>query len=137
MPRETILAVVKKSGKSSHKVHQVEDDNSGRDTEASDHVVVGPLQKPWNASAGLKFPCPLENHKHKVSMCPEFFNLSPLDRWEKIEKGRVCYSCLKPKTVCRGRKCNLVGSVPEVLKCAICASWAESKRSGSIMHFFL
>ena len=24
----------------------------------------------------------------------EFFNFSPLGQWEKIEKGRMCYSCL-------------------------------------------
>ena len=76
----------------------------------------------WNPTTKLKFPCPLDNHKHKVSKCSEFFNLTPLDRGEKIEKLRMCYSCLKPKIVCRGRKCSNVGSVPEILKCAICAS---------------
>ena len=63
--------------------------------------------KPWNPPPGLKFPCPLANHKQEVSTRAEFFNLSPLDRWEKIEKGRMKYSCLKPK-------------------CAICASWLAS-----------
>ena len=28
----------------------------------------------------LKFPCPLGNHRHKVSTCLEFFSLSPAER---------------------------------------------------------
>ena len=48
----------------------------------------------------------------------------------------MCYSCLKPKTVCRGRQFSFVGSVPEVLKCAICASWAESKGLALFSIFF-
>ena len=96
----------------------------------------GSPPKPWNPPTGLKFPCPLGTHKHEVSTCPAFFNLSPLDRWEKIEKGRMYYSCLKPKTVCRGRKCSFVSSVPEVLKCYICASWVESKGLAPFSIFF-
>ena len=48
----------------------------------------------------------------------------------------MCYSCLKPKTICKGRKCHHVSSVPEVLKCAICASWAESKGLALFSIFF-
>ena len=39
----------------------------------------------------------------------------------------MCFSCLKPKTICRSRKCTNYTNVSEVLKCTICASWAESK----------
>ena len=53
--------------------------------------------------------------------------MSPSDRWEKLEKDRMCYTCLTPKTICKGIKYTYVSSVPEVLKCTICASWAESK----------
>ena len=70
----------------------------------------------WNPSPGLKFPCPVGNHKHKISTCPDFFNFSPMDRWEKIEKGRMCYTFLKAKTVCKGRKCDFIASTPEILK---------------------
>ena len=87
----------------------------------------GPPPKPWDPPADLKFLCPLGIHKHKVSMCPEFFNLSPLDRWEKIEKGRMCYSYLKPKNVCRGKKCSYISNIPEVLKCPIGASGQRPK----------
>ena len=114
----------------------MEDESSGNDTEAIAHAIAGPPPIPWNPPAGLKFPCPLGNHKQEVSMWAEFFNLSPLDTWEKIERGRMCYSCLKPKTICKRRKCNHVGSLPEVLKCAICASWAESKGLALFSIFF-
>ena len=71
----------------------MEGENSNSETETTAHAVAGPLPKPWNPPSGLKFSCPLGSHKHEVSMCAEFFNLTPLDRWEKIEKGRMCYSC--------------------------------------------
>ena len=79
----------KKPAKSSHKVQQMEDENSDSETETTAHVVPGPPLKPWNPPSGLKFPCPLGSHKHEVSTCSELYNLTPLDRWEKIEKGRI------------------------------------------------
>ena len=65
---------------------------------------------------GLKFPCPLSNHQHEMSTCAEFFSLNPGDRWDKMEKGRICYSCLAPKDVCVNRQCSIEGKVPESLK---------------------
>ena len=56
--------------------------------------------------------------------------------WEKIEKGRICYTCLKAKNVCKGRKCDFIESTPEILKCAVCASWAESKGLAPFSIFF-
>ena len=76
------------------------------------------------------------NHKHKISTCPEFFNFSPMDRWEKIEKGRMCYTYFRAKTVCKGRKCDFIASTPEILKCTVCATWAESKGLASFSIFF-
>ena len=75
---------------------------------------------------GFKFPCPMATNKHEVSKCVEFAP-SPLDRWEQIDKGRMCFSCLKPKTIYKSRKCTSYGNVPKVLKWAVCASWVESK----------
>ena len=114
-PRETQVTGAKKPTKSSHKVQQVDDNSSDNDTEVTAHAMTGPALKPWNPPPGLKFPCPLASHKHEVSTCSEFINLSPMDRWEKIEKGRMCYSCLKPKNICKGQNCTNVSSVPEVL----------------------
>ena len=61
-PKETMMIGVKKLGKWSHKVHQVEEENSGSDAEATAHAVAGPPPKPWNPPADLKFPCPLGDH---------------------------------------------------------------------------
>ena len=55
---------------------------------------------------------------------------------DKIEKNRMCYSCLKPKTVCKVRKGLYIGSIPEVFKCSVCASWAESKGLSPFSNFF-
>ena len=43
-----------------------------------------------------KFPCPLQNHDHEIAACTDFLTLTPKDRWIKIHKGRICYTCLKP-----------------------------------------
>ena len=40
------------------------------------------------------------------------------------------------KNVCRGRKCDFIDSTPEILKCAICAAWAESKGLAPFSIFF-
>ena len=48
----------------------------------------------------------------------------------------MCFSCLKPKTVCKWRKCSNIGSVPEVLKCAVGALWAESKKRVVYIQYF-
>ena len=58
--------------KSMHKVSQ---------QEATVHAMSGPAPKPWNFPPGLKFPCLLANHKHKVSTCAELYSLNPLDCW--------------------------------------------------------
>ena len=92
----------KKPVKSSHKVQTQERDYSDTEPEVGiDATLVPTPRSTWNPPDGLKFPCPVGNHKHEVSTCPDFFNFSPMDRWEKIEKRRMCYSCLKPKNVCK------------------------------------
>ena len=75
----------------------------------------------------LKFPCPIGSHKHEMSTCSEFFSLSPVERWGKMDKGKICYACLLPKNVCTNRKCSFEEFVPETLKCHGCAPWAQSK----------
>ena len=112
-PKEVQNAAVKKVMKTTYKVQQQEEEGSGIETESTVYAMAGSNPKPWNPPSGLKFPCPMADHKHEVSMCAEFFALSPLDRWEKIDKGRICFSCLKPKTICRSRKCTSYGNVPK------------------------
>ena len=78
--------------------------------------------------ANLKFPCPLSGHKHELSTCQEFFSFSPVERWERMDKGKLCYACLSPKDVCTDRRCGFENKVPETLKCQGCAPWARSKK---------
>ena len=77
--------------------------------------------------ADLRFPCPLSDHKHELSTCQEFFSFSPVERWNKMDKGKLCYVCLSPKDVCTNRKCGFEDKVPKTLKCQGCAPWARSK----------
>ena len=68
-----------------------------------------------------KFPCPLQNHDHEIAACTEFLTLTPKDRWIKIPKGQICYTCLKPKGikgVCKTRRCSEEKTIPQVLLCA-------------------
>ena len=80
IPIEAVMTAAKKAVRSSYNVSQVEIDDSGDKEEATVHTAAGPPPKPWNPSAGLKFPCPLSNHVHDGSKCADFFNLTPLDR---------------------------------------------------------
>ena len=93
------------------------------------HVVTG--NSTWiNPGSSYKFPCPLQNHDHEIVACPEFLTLTPKDRWYKIPRGRICYTCLKPKgpnAVCKARLSTEEKSVPQVLLCAACSPWATAK----------
>ena len=53
--------------------------------------------------------------------------MSPGERWNKMEKGRICYACLAPKNVYVNRRCSFKAKVPESLKCQGCANWVQSK----------
>ena len=44
--------------------------------------------------ANLKFPCPIG-----MSTCPEISLINPVDRWSRMDKGKLCYSCLLPNNV--------------------------------------
>ena len=48
----------------------------------------------------------------------------------------MCFSCLKPISICKIRSCNNVASVPEILKCTVCASWAVPKGLARFSIFF-
>ena len=120
--------------KSAHKVGEVENERS------EDEVSSGAFATKFNTTkwyrAGLNFPCPLSNHQHEMSMCAEFFSLSPGDRWNKMEKGQICYSCMAPKDVCVNRRCSFEAKIPETLKCQGCAVWAQPKNLAPLSVFF-
>ena len=121
--------------RSNYKVQSQEEEDSENVQETSLQARE-PNPNPWNLKTELKFPCPMNGHKHEVSKCKEFFYLSPEDRWEKLEKGRMCFSCLKPRGVCKLRKCVNHPKVPKVLKWAQYALWAESKGLAPFSIFF-
>ena len=74
---------------------QSDPESDGKQTTGA-HTAAGHSE--WiKPGSRYKFPCPLQNHDHKIASCTEFFTLTPKDRWFKISKGRICYTCLKPK----------------------------------------
>ena len=81
----------------------------------------------WSFTQSLKYPCPIANHKHKITSCAEYFVYSPAERWAKKDKVRICYCCLKPKSICQSRRCSNKATVPKVLKCLVCSEWAATK----------
>ena len=111
--------------KSAHKIQQIDGSSSEDEAPASSHAT-NFHNKQWYP-ANLKFPCPLGSHKHEMSMCTEFFSLNPTERWNKMDKGKLCYCCLQPKNICTPKKCPNEGSVPATLKCDECKTWASTK----------
>ena len=78
----------------------------GQDKEESDQetsvlAVRESNPKLWNLPSEFKFPCPVAGHNHEIRKSKKFFNMSPKDRWEKVEKGRMCFSCLEPRGTCK------------------------------------
>ena len=59
--------------------------------------------------------------------CTQFFALCSKDRWDKIEKRKVCWTCMRPKDVCLGPKCIFHKKVPEILICPACKEVADKK----------
>ena len=118
--------------KSSFSTHQIDNDSSG---EEQNPITVHstsstPMQgkpKQWTYPQGLKFPCPIGNHKHEMTACSEYFAYSPVERWAKIDRLRICYCCLKPKSLCQPRRWSNEATVPTVLKCSVCAESATTK----------
>ena len=77
-----------------------------------------------------KFPCPLQNHDHRIAFCTVMFTLTPKDRWLKIPRGCICYTCLKPegpKGLCKNKRCAKEKGILQVLLCAACTPWAAAK----------
>ena len=62
-----------------------------------------------------------------MSDCQEFFSLNPKDRWEGSGKRKICFSCLKPRDVCKGGRCIFSSTIPEELICQGCKPRAEQK----------
>ena len=108
-----------------HKIREQESSNSEDESNSGSHAVSF-HNKHWFDPA-LKFPCPIGNHKHELNNCAEFFAYNPIERWNKMEKGKVCYTCLKPKISCNSKRCSNEAAVPENLKCKECSNWASKQ----------
>ena len=75
---------------------------------------------------GLKFPCPLNGHgTHLISSCIEFLTMKPRERRALIHRNVICYSCLRPKNVCKEKRCNFGASIPPELLCPGCEIHAK------------
>ena len=67
---------------------------------------------------------------NQSSACPDFHALSPKGRWFKTPRGRICFTCLRPKGphgVCKVKKCTAEELVPLALICDACTPWAAAK----------
>ena len=100
----------KNKTKSSFSTHQVDNNSSGdkQNLITAHSTSSTPIQakpKQWIYPQGLKFLCPIANHKHEMTACAEYFAYSLLERWAKINRARICYCCLKPKSLCQPRRC--------------------------------
>ena len=119
---------VKPKLKTAHGARVTSDEGSEDDSFTATYATSSPAPvfKRWYP-AGLRFPCPLDNHKHETMACGQFFGLCPKERWNRIEKRKVCMTCMKPKDVCSGIKCSHYKKVPEILLCSGCGEYAEKK----------
>jgi len=93
------------------------------------HISKAP-EKKWTKPApwwtdGLKFPCGLVNHDHEVSMCAEFFFMTPGEKGDYIPRSKVCRTCLGPRDLCvtTGKLCSR--SVPSKLICHGCEKFSK------------
>ena len=87
--------------------------------------------------SGLSFPCNLEGHIHEIGQCEEWLRMSPADRREFAKKSqrRLCWSCLKPHSVCN-RRCIQDSRVSDTIKCQGCVPFAKGKNTAPLSVFF-
>ena len=77
--KDSQVAPKKKVNKTLYKVQQQDQESLGEKSCPTVHATSSPLQKSWNTPSGLKFLCPMSDHKHEVGKCAEFFALSSLE----------------------------------------------------------
>ena len=87
--------------------------------------------------SGLSFPCNLEGHTHEIGQCEEWLRMSPTNRRELAKKSlrRLCWSCLKPHSVCN-RRCGQDSRVCDTIKCQGCTPFAKEKNTAPLSVFF-
>ena len=85
-------------------VHKIAEENKN-DEERDGTVFATSFHNTKWYQAGLKFPCPIRNHQHEISTCADFFAFNPVERWSKMDKGKICYTCISPKDQCSSKRC--------------------------------
>ena len=102
--------------KSVHAVKVLEDSSEESDNSAS---YQGSRKKK------LKYPCCLVDHDHEIGKCPEFFKLTPTERFDKKDEGlQICHTCFGPRELCM-KICKNMKKLPEKLICWDCKRWAD------------
>ena len=101
------------------------DGNSDEDDLREVHTATYVPPAPWYPP-GMKFPCPLTSHNHEMAECKEWLSMTPTERWENTKVRRICYACLRPKSVCNERKCKFYKSINELITCQGCVEYASS-----------
>ena len=74
---------------------------------------------------GLSYPCGLPSHVHSLAVCPEFWGMTPMDRYSKLHPGSVCKNCLGPQSICCPAGFACFKRIPEGLQCSGCKEKSE------------
>ena len=53
----------------------------------------------------LKFPCPIDGHRHEVAGCVQFFSSTPKQRRD-FGSRKICFICMGPMDKCGRKKIN-------------------------------
>ena len=99
--------------------------NSDEDDLKEVHTATYVPPAPWYPP-GMKFPCPLSSHNHEMAECKEWLSMTPTERWENTKVRRICYACLRPKSVCNERKCKFFKGIDQMITCQGCVEYASA-----------
>ena len=80
----------------------------------------------WSTPA-LNFPCPLDSHVCEMAECKEWLSMKPTLRWDKTWNRRICFTCLKPKFICKTGNCSSQSNVPAELVRQACVKIVKQK----------
>ena len=91
------------------------------------------------ADPKFKNPCPMQDHKHEVQECTEFFTKSPYER-QDLAKGKMCLTCFGIKEKCNGsgaETCSNLNAAKTIL-CDGCLTFRKEKniRTSGFNVFF-
>ena len=105
-------------------------DNENGENQQVDHVysVDSRLKSSgrwWNHDC--RFPCPILGHKHELTTCEPFFQMTPRERQES-SRGRICKTCFKPGGECLVKDTKCGTKVPMSMLCPGCVAFTNRRR---------